>query len=69
MNNQEKHNLVRALMAASNAFHASLRESGYHVSYGLNDSRTGFIINDNSDDIVKWPVGQLTIKWELKNED
>lgn len=66
MTHEEKMHLLHALMAASNAFHKSLRESGYHVSYGMD--KTGSIYKDGVPLPHRWPLGELTIKWELKKE-
>lgn len=65
--NNERMRLVRALTKASNAFHDSLRESGYNVSYGLNDFHTGSIYDSRKSFPDSWPLGDLTIQWTLKN--
>lgn len=69
MDRKEKMRLLRALTKADNAFHASLRESGYEVSYSIYDGRTGSIYDMSKPTWDRWPLGELTIKWSLKKED
>lgn len=66
---KEEHlRLLRALIKANNAFHDSLKESGYHVSYSLLDTLTGSIYDDARPTWDRWPLGELTIKWKLNVE-
>lgn len=74
MTHAKKVDLLHALIKADNAFHASLRESGYEVSYGLNEPRSGRIYPVEQDvGFLTSPdafgYGDLTIKWKLKEED
>lgn len=62
--------LLRALMAASNAFHQELEKRGLHLSYSLNDTNTGSIFRNDANPVDNWPLGEVTIKWKLsKNLD
>lgn len=66
MDNKEKMRLIRALEAASNAFHDALREHGYYVSYSITEPWDGSI-RDNSKPITQQThLGSLEIKWKLK---
>lgn len=68
MDRKEKMRLLRALTKADNAFHKSLRESGYEVSYSIYDGRTGSIYDMSKPTWDRWPLGELTIKWSLRRE-
>lgn len=68
LSKEERLRLLGALIKASNAFHDSLKESGYHVSYSLRDLHTGSIIDDSRPTWDSWPLGELTIKWKLNSE-
>lgn len=68
MTKQEHIRLLRALTAADNAFHASLREAGYDVSYSIYDGHTGSIYDLSKPTWDRWPLGELTIKWSLRKE-
>ena len=57
--------LLRALEAASNAFHAELHKRGLEVSYSLNDTHTGTIYKRNAHPTDCQPLGEITIKWKL----
>ena len=67
MEKEERIALLHALMKADNAFHASLRESGYTVSYGLDDTRTGSVHKVSRNPTDTWPLADLTIKWKLRD--
>lgn len=68
MDRKEKMRLIRALEKADNAFHASLRESGYDTSYSIYDGHTGSIYDMSKPTWDRWPLGELTIKWSLRKE-
>ena len=68
MTKQEHIRLLRALAKADNAFHASLRESGYDTSYSIYDGQTGSIYDLSKPAWDRWPLGELTIKWSLRKE-
>lgn len=59
--------LTRAIYAASNAFHETLRDRGYSVSYGGADNyTTGTIFRADDSPAVFNPMGTLSIQWKLK---
>lgn len=66
MNGEERIDLIHALMAASNAFHNTLRESGYEVSYGLDGTKIGSIHKRGVPDARNWALGELIIAWQLE---
>lgn len=66
MTKEERIHLLRALAAASNAFHDTLRERGYEVSYGLNDPHSGSIHKLGRHPCDTWPLGDLEIRWKLR---
>lgn len=63
---KERVDLIHALMAASNAFHDTLKEHGYYVSYGLDNSKTGSIKKLDIPAHRNWSLGDLTIVWKIK---
>ena len=65
MSSSERLRLLRALVKASNAFHKSLRQDGYSVSYGLGKS-VGSLYDLNQKEPVLWPLGEIEIKWRVK---
>lgn len=65
MSSPERLRLLRALVKASNAFHKSLRQDGYSVSYGLGKS-VGSLYDLNQKEPVLWPLGEIEIKWRVK---
>lgn len=65
MDREERVKLIRALMAASNAFHKELEKHGYRVSYGLYNSKTGSIIKTDAPMHENWSLGDLTISWNM----
>lgn len=66
MNTQERIDLIHALMVASNSFHETLKKHGYTVSYGLDNTKNGSILKLGTTAHNNWPLGVLTISWELK---
>lgn len=66
LSNEERVNLIHALMAASNAFHDTLKEHGYSVSYGLDNTKTGCIKKLDVPPHENWSLGDVTISWNLK---
>lgn len=67
MKNEERLRLIRALAAASNAFHDTLRERGYSVSYGASDCfQTGSIRKLDVPPYNSRHLGDLTITWKIK---
>ena len=70
MEKAERVKLLRALAAASNAYHDELRKRGYDISYGLNDFHKGSIIDLSkhccADDRF---VGTVSIVTSIKKED
>ena len=68
MSNDERNELVHALAAASNAFHRVLKEHGYEVSYGLDNTNTGIIMKSDVPAYENNDLGKLTILWNLKKE-
>ena len=66
MSSPERLRLLRALVKASNAFHKSLEEDGYRVSYILG-GKIGDIYNLNRKEPDRWPLGELEIKWRVKD--
>jgi hypothetical protein len=67
MTKEERIKLLRALAAASNAFHDTLREKGYSVSYGYDNFNTGSIRKNDCKPYENWSLGDLTISWKLKD--
>lgn len=57
--------LLRALFAASNAFHAELEKRGLHLGYSLNDTNTGTIFRNDAYPADNLPLGEVTIRWKL----
>ena len=66
MSTEERLSLIRALIAASNAFHDTLKENGYSVSYGLDNTKRGSIRKIDVPLHESWSLSELTISWELK---
>jgi len=66
MSSPERLRLLRALVKASNAFHKSLREDGYSVSYGLGKS-AGSLYDLNREEQDRWPLGEIKIRWRVKD--
>lgn len=66
MSNEERINLIRALVAASNAFHDVMREHGFAISYGLDNTKTGSIKKLDVPAHESWSLGNLTIAWDIK---
>ena len=63
---KEQHKRLRhALIAADNAFHASMRESGFTISYGLNAPHDGSIYDAQDQNIPCWPIGRIKIEWNI----
>lgn len=60
--------LLRALMAASNAFHQELEKRGLHLSYSLNDTNKGSIFLNDAHPADNWPLGEVTIRWKLNKD-
>lgn len=68
MKKEEKINLIRSLIAASNAFHDKLKECGYSVSYGASDLfQTGSIRKLDVAPYNSCHLGDLTIVWKIKS--
>lgn len=67
MDKTERIELLRALTAASNAFHDTLKAHGYTVSYGLDNSKTGSIRKVDVPAHMSWSLGDLKISWKLKD--
>jgi hypothetical protein len=65
MSSPERLRLLRALAKASNAFHESLKQDGYSVSYGLGKS-VGSLYDLNQKEHDRWPLGEIEIKWRVK---
>lgn len=67
MSKEERVKLLRALTAASNAFHDVLREHGYTVSYGGSDCyQTGSISKLDTKPYETDYIGDLSITWHIK---
>lgn len=67
MKNEERISLIRALTAASNAFHDTLKKHGYGVSYGASDCfQTGSIRKLDAPPYNSRHLGDLTIVWKIK---
>ena len=66
MEKSERIKLLRALTKASNAFHDSLCESGYDVSYDLGNS-VGGVIDLSKKSFERFPLASLEIKWKIKD--
>lgn len=69
MSSNERNELVHALAAASNAFHRVLKEHGYEVSYGLDNTNTGIIMKSDVPVYENNDLGKLTILWNLKRSE
>lgn len=67
MDKTERIELLRALTAASNAFHDKLRENGYEVSYGLDGVYIGSIRKLGVPVYESRHLGDLKISWKLKD--
>ena len=65
MSSNERNELLHALVAASNAFHRVLKEHGYEVSYGLDNTKTGIIMKSDVPVYENSNLGKLTILWTL----
>ena len=65
MSSNERNELLHALVAASNAFHRVLKEHGYEVSYGLDNTNTGIIMKSDVPVYENSNLGKLTILWTL----
>lgn len=65
MDNLERIDILRALVKASNAFHQSMKESGYYISYPIGE-KTGEILKTEKAFCNNCPLGTLTLRWELK---
>ena len=57
--------MIHALIKASNAFHDSLKESGYSVIYPLG-SKTGYLKKDKDGEIGF--IGNVTIEWKVNKK-
>ena len=57
--------LLRALIAADNAFNASLRESGFVVYHGGLDAKEGRIYDANDKNVLRPMLGKLRVDWKL----
>lgn len=66
MKKEDRIKLIHALMAASNAFHKMLKEYGYYVSYGLDDSNIGCIKKIDTTEYERQSLGWLKIMWRIK---
>lgn len=69
MSSNERNELLHALVAASNAFHRVLKEHGYEVSYGLDNTNTGIIMKSDVPVYENNDLGKLTILWNLKRSE
>ncbi len=69
MNKEERINLINALIEASNSFHNTLKELGYVVSYGLDNSKTGSIRRIGVSERNNWSLGNLSIIWKINSEE
>lgn len=65
MDKAERVELIRALTAASNAFHDKLRDMGYEVSYGLDGIYIGSIRKLGVPLYESRHLGDLKISWKL----
>lgn len=65
MSSNERNELLHALVAASNTFHRVLKEHGYRVSYGLDNTNTGIIMKSDVPVYENNDLGKLTILWML----
>lgn len=69
IDNKEKIRAIGALMKAYSAFKHSLQVSGYSLDYPLNldDTHTGYLRKSGVPTEENWPLGTVTIKWEMRN--
>ena len=67
MERKERWRLLKALAKASNAFHRSMEESGYRISYGLGEKK-GSILDSSKPIHESWPIGSLSIEWQIEKE-
>lgn len=59
----ERMDVVHALMAASNAFNATLDDRGYVVYYGGNGAGA---VYKRPKRPLDWPVASVKIEWKVK---
>ena len=67
LTNEERIGLIHALMAASNAFHKTLKEYGYGVSFGLDGTKIGSLYKTSELQYERSYLGEVTIQWKIED--